>query len=101
MKRPFRWLDWHGPLWRPGSCRLAVQSRAGPAGSVPDPRSRPEIERKSFIVADGFEVNLFAADPLDRQADPDELRPRRPALDRQLRGLSPDQAGRRSPTTRC
>jgi putative heme-binding domain-containing protein len=30
--------------------------------SIPDPD--PEIERKSFVVADGFEVNLFAADPL-------------------------------------
>src|SRR6266568_7574477 len=29
---------------------------------VPDPD--PEIERRSFKVADGFEVNLFAADPL-------------------------------------
>ncbi len=29
---------------------------------IPDPD--PEIERKSFIVADGFEVNLFAADPI-------------------------------------
>jgi putative heme-binding domain-containing protein len=29
---------------------------------IPDPD--PEIERRSFIVADGFEVNLFAADPL-------------------------------------
>src|SRR3954463_7856975 len=29
---------------------------------VPDPD--PEVERKSFQVADGFEVNLFAADPL-------------------------------------
>ncbi len=29
---------------------------------MPDPD--PEIERKSFKVADGFEVNLFAADPL-------------------------------------
>ncbi len=29
---------------------------------IPDPD--PEIERKSFIVADGFEVNLFASDPL-------------------------------------
>jgi putative heme-binding domain-containing protein len=29
---------------------------------VPDPD--PEIERKSFQVADGFEVNLFAADPV-------------------------------------
>src|SRR5260221_12864442 len=29
---------------------------------VPDPD--PELERKTFQVADGFEVNLFAADPL-------------------------------------
>src|SRR5256714_4414125 len=29
---------------------------------IPDPD--PEIERQSFQVADGFEVNLFAADPL-------------------------------------
>jgi putative heme-binding domain-containing protein len=29
---------------------------------VPDPD--PELERKSFVVAPGFEVNLFAADPL-------------------------------------
>jgi putative heme-binding domain-containing protein len=29
---------------------------------VPDPD--PELERKTFIVCDGFEVNLFAADPL-------------------------------------
>src|SRR5712691_1685957 len=29
---------------------------------VPDPD--PEIERRSFQVAEGFEVNLFAADPL-------------------------------------
>jgi putative heme-binding domain-containing protein len=29
---------------------------------VPDPD--PELERKSFIVCDGFDVNLFAADPL-------------------------------------
>src|SRR3954453_20519665 len=30
--------------------------------AIPDPD--PEIERQSFILADGFEVNLFAADPL-------------------------------------
>src|SRR6059058_1201292 len=30
--------------------------------SIPDPD--PELERRSFQVADGFEVNLFAADPL-------------------------------------
>src|SRR5947209_5014715 len=29
---------------------------------VPDPD--PEVERRTFKVADGFEVNLFAADPL-------------------------------------
>src|SRR6476620_411370 len=29
---------------------------------VPDPD--PELERKTFIVAPGFEVTLFAADPL-------------------------------------
>jgi hypothetical protein len=29
---------------------------------IPDPD--PEVERKSFQVADGFEVNLFAADPI-------------------------------------
>ncbi len=37
---------------------LLAQSGA----KIPDPD--PELERKSFIVADGFEVNLFAADPL-------------------------------------
>src|SRR5262245_7384026 len=30
--------------------------------SIPDPD--PEIERRSFQVADGFDVNLFAADPV-------------------------------------
>jgi putative heme-binding domain-containing protein len=29
---------------------------------IPDPD--PELERKTFIVADGFEVNLWAADPM-------------------------------------
>src|SRR5437588_8145610 len=37
-------------------------ARAQRDAKVPDPD--PEIERKSFQVADGFEVNLFAADPL-------------------------------------
>jgi putative heme-binding domain-containing protein len=40
------------------SCPAFAQSDA----KVPDPD--PEIERRSFQVADGFEVNLFAADPL-------------------------------------
>ena len=29
--------------------------------NIPDPD--PELERKTFVVAEGFEVNLFAADP--------------------------------------
>jgi putative heme-binding domain-containing protein len=29
---------------------------------IPDPD--PELERKSFLMADGFDVNLFAADPM-------------------------------------
>src|SRR5439155_13135083 len=29
---------------------------------IPDPD--PELERRSFQVAEGFEINLFAADPL-------------------------------------
>src|SRR5437588_1338105 len=50
--------------------RLAILLIAGlPAvafaqrdAKVPDPD--PELERKSFILPEGFEVNLFAADPL-------------------------------------
>jgi hypothetical protein len=34
------------------------------AQRAPFPIPDPEIERRSFIVADGFEVNLFAADPI-------------------------------------
>src|ERR1700757_3307637 len=37
-------------------------ARAQRDGRMPHPD--PEIERKSFQMADGFEVNLFAADPL-------------------------------------
>ena len=46
---------------------LLLQTIAGVAlaqrdlKNIPDPD--PEIERKTFIVADGFEVNLWAADP--------------------------------------
>jgi putative heme-binding domain-containing protein len=39
-----------------------TEARAQRDAKVPDPD--PEIERKSFKIADGFEVNLFAADPL-------------------------------------
>ncbi len=47
---------------------LALLFAAAPAFAQKDaPKDvdpDPEIERKSFQVADGFEVNLFAADPL-------------------------------------
>ena len=65
MKRLTRWLR-SGEC--PGRARpRAVAALAGAFGQrapfpIPDPD--PEIERKSFVVADGFEVNLFAADPL-------------------------------------
>jgi len=41
---------------------FATPTYAQREAKVPDPD--PELERKSFQVADGFEVNLFAADPL-------------------------------------
>src|SRR5262245_51511175 len=41
---------------------LSLPAFAQRDATVPDPD--PELERKSFQVADGFEVNLFAADPL-------------------------------------
>jgi putative heme-binding domain-containing protein len=43
-----------------GSLNPALAQRAPFA--IPDPD--PEIERRSFIVADGFEANLYAADPI-------------------------------------
>jgi putative heme-binding domain-containing protein len=42
-------------------CASVVHAQP-PVTQIPDPD--PEIERRSFQVADGFEVNLFAADPL-------------------------------------
>ena len=49
-------------------CAFAVALAISPAfaqrdlKNIPDPD--PEIERKTFVVPDGFEVNLYAADPL-------------------------------------
>ena len=45
-------------LWG-ASASVFAQNATGP---LPDPD--PEAERRSFIVAEGFEVNLYAADPL-------------------------------------
>ena len=41
---------------------LAPVAAAQQGATVPDPD--PEIERKTFVVPPGFEVNLFAADPM-------------------------------------
>ena len=41
---------------------VALPAFAQRDAKVPDPD--PELERKTFIVPDGFEVNLFAADPM-------------------------------------
>src|SRR5690348_15969607 len=41
---------------------IAAPAQAQRRAQVPDPG--PILERRSFQVADGFEVNLFAADPL-------------------------------------
>src|SRR3982750_4395061 len=41
-------------------CALCVISSPTTAQPAPD----PEIERKSFQIAEGFEVSLYAADPL-------------------------------------
>jgi putative heme-binding domain-containing protein len=41
---------------------VAPRGEAQKDARVPDPD--PELERRSFQVADGYEVNLFAADPL-------------------------------------
>ncbi|HLI99300.1 MAG TPA: PVC-type heme-binding CxxCH protein, partial [Bradyrhizobium sp.] len=56
MQRQLRlWLIW-GIFFAPAPLFAQRDLK-----DIPDPD--PEIERKSFIVADGFEVNLYAADP--------------------------------------
>jgi putative heme-binding domain-containing protein len=58
MKRIVPWIVPGLLLGVLASAPVVAQNEA----KVPDPD--PELERKSFEVADGFEVNLFAADPL-------------------------------------
>ena len=59
---PIRWTTHVPPM--PLSCSPPCPPLPSPRrdAKVPDPD--PELERKTFNVADGFEVNLFAADPL-------------------------------------
>jgi putative heme-binding domain-containing protein len=54
---------WTFVLWAAAILCLVQSAPAQRAPfAIPDPD--PEIERKSFLVAEGFEVNLFAADPM-------------------------------------
>ncbi len=48
----------------PAALLLALPSFALAQRDAKVPDTDPEVERKSFIVAPGFEVNLFASDPL-------------------------------------
>src|SRR6202453_4643493 len=64
MKQSTRWF---GRVMIPAGLALIFgvsPPTFGQRAPFPIPDPDPEIERKSFVVADGFEVNLFAADPL-------------------------------------
>jgi len=43
---------------------FASLARADGPNGEPDANTDPELERQSFKVADGFEINLFASDPM-------------------------------------
>ena len=80
----------------PGAARRRWRRRTPRPTSIPTPK----IERKSFQVADGFEVNLFAADPLLAKPIQMNFDPAGRLWVAMQRGLSADQARRRSRTTR-
>src|SRR6478672_10756540 len=44
------------------ACLAPITTFAQSNAKIPDPD--PEIERNTFILPEGFEVNLYAADPL-------------------------------------
>ena len=54
-----RWLQWFAAV--AATCAAPAWAQRAP-DAIPDPD--PELERQSLQVADGLEVNLFAADPL-------------------------------------
>ena len=45
-----------------GWCGLAAASQPTSLADLPD--ANPDAELKSFVVPEGFEVNLFAAEPM-------------------------------------
>ena len=103
-----RWLFLFAVLAFP---TVAVAQRDA---KIPDPD--PEIERKTFVVPDGFEVNLFAADPMlakpiQMNFDPagrlwvaasevyPQIKPGQPATDRVLILEDTDGDGKADKTT--
>ena len=103
-----RWLFHFAVLAFP---TVAVAQRDA---KIPDPD--PEIERKTFVVPDGFEVNLFAADPMlakpiQMNFDPagrlwvaasevyPQIKPGQPATDRVLILEDTDGDGKADKTT--
>src|SRR5690348_8352927 len=43
---------------------LCAQALALPPNGEPDANPDPELERQTFKLADGWEINLFASDPM-------------------------------------
>jgi len=59
--------DWNAEPWNLtawGTSAAAATPTAGAQAAPAGPANDPETERQGFQVADGFEVTLFAADPL-------------------------------------
>ena len=82
---------------RSGCSLLATPPLAWPltaqrATVTDDPRPRPRDRAEVVPGRRRVRGQPVRRRPAAGQADPDELRPRGPALGRQLRGLSPDQA---------
>ena len=75
-------------------CPRRCASRVRSCPSVPTTPPDPEIERRSFKVADGFEVNLLAADPLLAKPIQMNWDAAGPAVGRVRRDLPADQARR-------
>ena len=52
-------------LWIAGTTGIARASQPKSLADVPDPS--PEVEKSGFVVPEGFEINLYASDPMLRK----------------------------------
>ncbi len=52
-------------LWCAGAIGTAAASQPKSLADVPDPN--PEVEKAGFVVPEGFEINLYAAEPMLRK----------------------------------